>query len=326
MRLGFHIGYWGLGLTAAQQLELVQEAERLGYDSVWTAEAYGSDAVDRSSPGWPRQTERIRLGSAILQMPGRSPAMTAMTAATLDQLSGGRDAARHRLERAAGRRGLARPALRAPAPAHARVRRRRADGAARASGSSTTARRSSCRCPTARARRSSSTIAPVQERIPIYIAAIGPKNTALDGRDRRRLDPDRSSRPSTWPSSGRCSRRASRAPAAARRFDDFDIAPTVNVFVDRRPRGRARRHAPVTSRSTSAAWARASRTSTTQLVAALRLRGRGARGAGPLPRRRQGGRGGRAARRADRRRLAVRAAPTSCASGSRSSARPASAR
>ena len=89
MRLGIHIGYWGLGLTGPQQLELVQEAERLGYDSVWTAEAYGSDAV--TILAWlAGQTERIRLGSAVLQMPGRSPAMTAMTAATLDQLSGGR--------------------------------------------------------------------------------------------------------------------------------------------------------------------------------------------------------------------------------------------
>ena len=89
MRLGLHIGYWGLGLDAAEQLELVREAERLGYDSVWTAEAYGSDAV--TILAWlAAQTERIRLGSAILQMPGRSPTMTAMTAATLDQLSGGR--------------------------------------------------------------------------------------------------------------------------------------------------------------------------------------------------------------------------------------------
>jgi alkanesulfonate monooxygenase SsuD/methylene tetrahydromethanopterin reductase-like flavin-dependent oxidoreductase (luciferase family) len=89
VRLGVHIGYWGLGLTAAEQLELVQEAERLGFDSIWTAEAYGSDAV--TVLAWlAAQTERIRLGSAIMQMPGRSAAMTAMTAATLDQLSGGR--------------------------------------------------------------------------------------------------------------------------------------------------------------------------------------------------------------------------------------------
>src|SRR3954466_7705945 len=89
MRLGVHIGYWGLGLTAADQLAIVQEAERVGYDSVWTAEAYGSDAA--TILAWiAGQTSRIKIGSAIFQMPGRSAAMTAMTAATLDQLSGGR--------------------------------------------------------------------------------------------------------------------------------------------------------------------------------------------------------------------------------------------
>ena len=89
MKLGLNLGYWGLGLSAEAQLGLVQEGERLGYDSVWAAEAYGSDAV--SVLGWlASQTERIRLGSAILQLPARSAAMTAMTAATLDQLSSGR--------------------------------------------------------------------------------------------------------------------------------------------------------------------------------------------------------------------------------------------
>ena len=89
MKLGLHIGYWGLGLTAPQQLELVLEAERLGYDSVWTAEAYGSDAA--TILAWLAQaTSTIKLGSAIFQMPGRSAAMTAMTAATIDQLSDGR--------------------------------------------------------------------------------------------------------------------------------------------------------------------------------------------------------------------------------------------
>src|SRR3712207_311727 len=80
---------WGLGLSADEQLRLVLEAERLGYDSVWSAEAYGSDAA--TILGWLAQaTTTIRLGSAIFQMPGRSAAMTAMTAATLDQLSAGR--------------------------------------------------------------------------------------------------------------------------------------------------------------------------------------------------------------------------------------------
>src|SRR6266516_6760158 len=89
MKLGLNVAYWGLGLTAAEQLELVREAERLGYDSVWAAEAYGSDAA--TVLAWlAGQTEKIKLGSAIFQMPGRSPAMTAMTAATIDQISGGR--------------------------------------------------------------------------------------------------------------------------------------------------------------------------------------------------------------------------------------------
>src|SRR5260221_1057396 len=89
MRLGLHIGYWGLGLTAEEQLRLVREAESLGFDSVWSAEAYGSDAA--TVLAWiAGQTEAIKLGSAIFQMPGRSPAMTAMTAVTIDQLSNGR--------------------------------------------------------------------------------------------------------------------------------------------------------------------------------------------------------------------------------------------
>ena len=69
MKLGVHVGYWGLGLTAEDQLAIVVEAERLGYDSVWTAEAYGSDAA--TVLAWfAAGTERIGLGSAILQMPG----------------------------------------------------------------------------------------------------------------------------------------------------------------------------------------------------------------------------------------------------------------
>ncbi len=89
MKLGVNVGYWGLGMGADDQLRVVQEAERLGYDSVWSAEAYGSDAA--TVLAWlAAQTTKIKLGSAIFQMPGRSPGLTAMTAATIDQLSGGR--------------------------------------------------------------------------------------------------------------------------------------------------------------------------------------------------------------------------------------------
>ena len=89
MRLGLNVGYWGQRGSDADDLALVQEAERLGFSVVWAAEAYGSDAV--SVLAWlAAQTSRIDIGSAVLQIPARTPTMTAMTAATLDTLSGGR--------------------------------------------------------------------------------------------------------------------------------------------------------------------------------------------------------------------------------------------
>ncbi|MGH9823048.1 MAG: LLM class F420-dependent oxidoreductase [Blastocatellia bacterium] len=87
MRLGLNLGYWGSGPQDSTGMAL--EAERLGYHSLWTAEAYGSDAVTPLT--WlAAKTTRIKVGTAIMQMPARTPAMTAMTAATLDLLSGGR--------------------------------------------------------------------------------------------------------------------------------------------------------------------------------------------------------------------------------------------
>jgi F420-dependent oxidoreductase-like protein len=89
MKLGLSLGYAPPGPNPVDLFPLVQEAERLGFDSVWVAEAWGTDAV--SVLGWlAGRTERIKLGSAIMQIPGRTPANTAMTAATLDLLSGGR--------------------------------------------------------------------------------------------------------------------------------------------------------------------------------------------------------------------------------------------
>lgn len=87
MRLGLTIGYASVNVRLP--LDLVQEADRLGVYAVWTSEAYGSDAV--SPLAWlGAQTQQIRLGTAIMQMPGRTPANTAMTAMTMNQLSGGR--------------------------------------------------------------------------------------------------------------------------------------------------------------------------------------------------------------------------------------------
>lgn len=89
MRLGLSLGYQTAWSTPATHLALTQEADRLGYAVAWAAEAYGSDSPTMLA--WlAGQTERIDLGSAVMQIPARTPAMTAMTAATLDTLSGGR--------------------------------------------------------------------------------------------------------------------------------------------------------------------------------------------------------------------------------------------
>src|SRR3954465_13959752 len=179
MKLGVHIGYWGMGLTREDQLAIVQEAERLGYDSVWTAEAYGSDAATILG-GIAGQTTTIRLGSAIFQMPGRSPAMTAMTAATLDQLSDGRmmlgigssgpqvSEGWHgvrfgkQLQRTREYIEVVRMAL-----ARERVEYH--------------GETIDLPLPDGPGKALKLTIAPVQENMPIYLAAIGPKNTALAG-------------------------------------------------------------------------------------------------------------------------------------------------
>jgi F420-dependent oxidoreductase-like protein len=87
MRLALALNY--SGASVALDVDKVLEAERLGYSSVWTAEAYGSDAVTPAA--WiAARTTRIHVGTGIMQIPARTPAMTAMTAMTLDALSGGR--------------------------------------------------------------------------------------------------------------------------------------------------------------------------------------------------------------------------------------------
>lgn len=87
MRLGIMVGYSGAKIELP--MDLILEADKLGYYSVWTSEAYGSDSI--TPLAWiGALTKQIKLGTAIMQMPARTPAMTAMTAITLDQLSGGR--------------------------------------------------------------------------------------------------------------------------------------------------------------------------------------------------------------------------------------------
>src|SRR5881397_509862 len=179
MKLGLSVGYWGLGVTPEQQLEMVTAAEEAGYDSVWSAEAYGSDTA--TVLGWlAGQTSKIRLGSGIFQMPGRSPAMTAMTAATIDQLSNGR------MILGIGSSG--------PQVAEGWHGQRFARQLQRTRDYVAVVRMALARervefhgetlelpLPDGPGKALKLTISPVQEPIPIYLAAIGPKNTALAG-------------------------------------------------------------------------------------------------------------------------------------------------
>lgn len=88
LKLGLNTGYWGAGPPPGVE-EAIAEADRLGFDSVWTAEAYGSDGLTPLA-WWGSRTQNVRLGTAIMQMSARQPAATAMAAITMDHLSGGR--------------------------------------------------------------------------------------------------------------------------------------------------------------------------------------------------------------------------------------------
>lgn len=88
LKLGLNTGYWAGGMPEGVT-ELVAEAEKLGFDSIWSSEAYGSDCISPLA-WWGARTEKVRLGTAIMQMSARQPAATAMAAMTMDHLSGGR--------------------------------------------------------------------------------------------------------------------------------------------------------------------------------------------------------------------------------------------
>jgi F420-dependent oxidoreductase-like protein len=88
VQLGYHTGYWSAGPPAGVQ-EAIAQCEQLGFDSIWTAEAYGSDCLTPLA-WWGAATSRVRLGTNLMQMAARTPAAAAMSAMTLDHLSGGR--------------------------------------------------------------------------------------------------------------------------------------------------------------------------------------------------------------------------------------------
>src|SRR3954467_6814867 len=227
MRLGLHVGYWGLGLTADRRLTLVREAESIGFDSVWAAEAYGSDTA--TVLAWlASQKEKNPIRSAIFQIPGRSPAMTAMTAATLDNLSDGRvilgigtsgpqvaegwhgqrfgkQLARTREYVAILRKALARERLEFDGETY------------------------ELPLPDGPGKALKLMISPIQDRMPIYLAAIGPNNTRLageiaDGYMPFIFAPERVADARALLEEG--------ASRNGRSLDGFDIAPTVNVSID----------------------------------------------------------------------------------------------
>jgi F420-dependent oxidoreductase-like protein len=226
MRLGVMLGYFGAGTTVQQQLEVAREAERLGYDSAWVAEAYGSDAA--TVLAWlAAQTSTIKLGSAVLQMPARSPAMTAMTAATLDQLSDGRF-----------RLGLG---LSGPQVAEGWHGQRFARPMARTRDYVNVVRMALERrrvayqgetlelpLPDGPGKALKLTIAPAQARLPIYLAAMGPRNLALagevaDGWLGFLYAPEHAA--------GFRDHLAAGAARAGRDLDGFDVAPNVQVYI-----------------------------------------------------------------------------------------------
>jgi F420-dependent oxidoreductase-like protein len=230
MRLGLHVGYWGLGLTADEQLKLVREAESLGFDSVWSAEAYGSDAA--TVLAWiAGQTETIKLGSAIFQMPGRTPAMTAMTAATIDQISRGRmllgigssgpqvaegwhgQPFAKQLQRTREyveilRKALARERLEYHGESY------------------------ELPIPDGPGKALKLMISPVQERIPIYIAAIGPKNTQLTGEIADGWIPTFFSPEYMRDARALLEEGAARRNGGGGLPDGFDVAPMVSIAID----------------------------------------------------------------------------------------------
>jgi F420-dependent oxidoreductase-like protein len=226
MKLGVNVGYWGLGMGPQDQLEVVQAAEKLGYDSVWAAEAYGSDAA--SVLAWlAAGTSTIKLGSAIFQIPARTPAMTAMTAATIDELSGGRmvlglgSSGPQVAEGWHGQR-FARQLQRTREYVSV-VRMALARERLQFSGETL-----ELPLPDGPGKALKLMISPVQERIPIYLAAIGPRNTALaaeiaDGWIPTFFSPEYVADFRALLEEG--------AARAGRSLEGFDIAPTVQSYI-----------------------------------------------------------------------------------------------
>jgi F420-dependent oxidoreductase-like protein len=227
MKLGLHAGYWGLGVSGQDQLQMAKTAEELGYESVWAAEAYGSDTA--TVLAWlASNTERIKIGSGIFQIPARTPTMTAMTAATLDNISNGRMLLGIGVSGPQVSEGWHGVPFKKPLK---RTREyveilRKALGRERVTyeGEFYT-----LPLPGGPGKPLKLIIEPVQEHMPIYIAAIGPKNTALtaeiaDGWLPTIFSPEHidTFKPSLEEGAAR----------AGKDLKNFDIAPMVSAAID----------------------------------------------------------------------------------------------
>lgn len=223
MKLGVNLGYWGAG-NDADNLEVAREADRLGYSVVWAAEAYGSDAATVLS--WiAAQTDSIDVGSAIFQIPGRTPANCAMTAATLDTLSGGR----FRLglgvsgpQVSEGWHGVRFDKPLARTREYVDIVRM----ALRRERVTYDGEFWQLPLPDGPGKALTLTVHPVRESLPIYLAAIGPKNLELcgqiaDGWLAIFFSPEHASEIMAPIVQGRES--------AGKTMDGFDVVPTVPV-------------------------------------------------------------------------------------------------
>ncbi|MBM6405834.1 LLM class F420-dependent oxidoreductase [Phycicoccus sp. CSK15P-2] len=229
MRLGLSGGYAGAGMPP-DLLDLVQEADRLGYASAWVAEAYGSDAV--TVLAWlAAQTERIGLGSGVMQIPARTPAMTAMTAATLDTLSGGRFLLGLGVSGPQVSEGW--HGVRFSAPL---ARTREYVDIVRAALRRETVRYDgdhfTLPLPDGPGKALKLTLHPPRPDLPVYLAAVGPRNLRLagevaDGWLAVFLSPEHAESHLAHVREGRAM--GGRAPGAA--MDGFDVVATVPVVV-----------------------------------------------------------------------------------------------
>ena len=225
MQLGLNLGYWGAG-NDADNLALAKEADDLGFAVAWVAEAYGSDAATVLS-FVAAQTTRIDLGSAIFQIPGRTPANCAMTAATLDTLSNGRF-----------RLGLGVSGPQVSEGWHGvRFDKPLARTREYSDIVKMALRREKVRyqgahyvlpLPDGPGKALQLTVHPVREHIPMYLAAVGPKNLELagelfDGWLAIFYSPDFAGEQLAQISAGRGK--------AGQTLDGFDVVPTVPIVV-----------------------------------------------------------------------------------------------